>query len=99
MSDCIDECQINLSLFQLVLYYSKRSEKWIRCEIDEIKDKDPEKPGFERIAVMWAIDYGVPLSTSNLNNLVRLPHRFSENTNLVFCAGLPVNADNLREFP
>ena len=61
-------------------------DKWIRCEVDEIKETDRGK-----MAMLWAIDYGIPFATLNIEDLVPLPKDSRWIKSPVFQAGLNVS--------
>lgn len=62
----------------------------------------------EKTLVLWSVDYGLPLYTTSLNDLVPLSFNFRKPTSRIFAAGLPVlpatirfdhvNCKTLREF-
>ena len=56
---------------QLVAFSS--SKKYIRCVVDESK-----KLNGVQTVILWAIDYGLPLYTTHLNNLIPLKAEFNE---------------------
>lgn len=57
------------STSQLYCYFSNISQKWLRCEVDEVRETKHGKA-----AIMWATDYGIPFSTNKSENLVPLPN-------------------------
>lgn len=83
---------ISSHIFQVVGYCPPLTGKWIRCTVDG--DIQYNSLG-ERVAVLWAIDYGKPATTRFLQNLVPLPCEIVPKTNPIFHAGLAVSARNL----
>lgn len=76
---------------QMVAYNLYHSKKWIRCVVDyyAIMSNEP-------VAILWALDYGVPLHTSNFNNVFQLPMSVVFPESKIFTAGLGVLPARLR---
>lgn len=78
--------------FQLVAYYCENTKKWIRCEVDDVIVFNDVKTYF-----LWAIDYGIPLYTTDKYKLFPL-HESSFRLPLskIFVAGLDVMPATIR---
>jgi hypothetical protein len=79
-------------LLQIVGYFPPHSGKWIRAEVDAIKyDSKGDK-----VALLWAIDYGRPVSTKRFANLKPLPRDVKETPSLIIHGGLSVGFRTIR---
>lgn len=79
-------------LFQLLAFYIDNTKKWIRCEVDDVIEFNGVKTYF-----LWAMDYGIPLHTSDKykffplhESAYRLP------LSMIFVAGLDVMPATIR---
>lgn len=72
-------------MFQQLVAYFCFSRKWIRAEVDECQYFSGEK-----VLILWAIDYGLPLYTSNLEDVFPLPEACRFPTSKIFAASLSV---------
>lgn len=61
------------------------SEKWIRCEVEEINKENNH-------ATLWALDYGVPMTTLNPDKLMSLPEEYQFSKSPIRSAGLKARA-------
>lgn len=71
----------------MVCYFAPLSKKWIRCIVDHIGTQREDNLA---IAVLWALDYGRPLMTKNLEGLVPLAEEDKNVQSLIFAASLQV---------
>lgn len=67
------------------------SRKWIRAEVDECQEYSGEK-----ILILWAVDYGLPLYTTKFEDIFSLPDEYRFPRSKIFVAGLGVMPATLR---
>lgn len=68
-------------------YYCEPEKKWIRCNVDAIKQFGESK---NETVILWAIDYGFPFHISNLRDLFLLQEQSCQEPSKIFVAGLLV---------
>lgn len=74
---------------QIVLYFSTYSTKWLRCIVDDVRPVRSYCK--DMIAILWALDYGVPLATLKLDKLVPLPKESCSLKSLILNGSLNVS--------
>lgn len=80
----------NIRLHQIVAFYFRR-QKWIRCEVDHYSLMSNQ-----HVIILWAIDYGAPLYTSNFDDIFQIPMNVVFPKSKIFKAGLGVLPARIR---